>query len=106
MTAQHRSEGATGVLSRPEVDIAELVGDMPAQPCQCGINGCNGTKHQHGCDHRARWVVRVHGKTDTEHGDFILNLCDECLRVARAIKAETGNCKACGKSWSMLVLPL
>ncbi|AGM28149.1 hypothetical protein MMCCUG48898_1650 [Mycobacteroides abscessus subsp. massiliense CCUG 48898 = JCM 15300] len=42
-----------------------------------------------------------------EHGNFVMDLCDECLGVMKNIKASLGpTCRFCGESWSMLVMPL
>ncbi|ORA92134.1 hypothetical protein BST32_01820 [Mycobacteroides abscessus subsp. massiliense] len=88
-------------------DIKELVGEMPARGCECRIHGCNGTTHEHGCDRQAAWIVRIHGADMFEHGNFVMDLCDECLGVMKNIKASLGpTCRFCGESWSMLVMPL
>lgn len=87
-------------------DIKELVGEMPARGCECRIAGCDGTTHQHGCEHEAAWAVRVHGTAGTEHGYFVLDLCDECLGAAQRIKASLGACLVCGINGPLLVMPL
>lgn len=87
-------------------DIKELVGEMPARGCECGIVGCNGERHQNGCGRRAVWAVRVHGKNRSKHGEFVIALCDECLQRAKEIKTFVGNCRTCGESWPLLVMPL
>lgn len=93
-------------MTQAVTDIKELVGEMPARGCQCRIAGCSGTTHQDGCDREAAWVVRVHGTDHTGHGNFVLDLCDECLRTTQQIKSGLGNCRCCGESWSILVMPL
>lgn len=96
----------TDSILAPRIDISELVGEMPARVCGCRIEGCNGAKHRSRCDHQATWAVRVHGTSGVEHGNFVLDLCDGCLRSAQEIKASRGNCISCGQSWSMVVVTL
>lgn len=55
MTAEHRSESATGVLDRPGVDLAGLIGGMPATGCEYQER-----ENSPRCGSQARWAARVH----------------------------------------------
>ncbi|MBF9328507.1 hypothetical protein [Mycobacteroides chelonae] len=55
MTAQHDSDGATGVLDRPGVDIAGLIGGMPVTECEY-----REFENSPCCGAQARWAARVH----------------------------------------------
>ncbi|SHU21483.1 Uncharacterised protein [Mycobacteroides abscessus subsp. abscessus] len=88
-------------------DIKELVGEMPARGCQCRIAGCNGRQHgENACDHQAVWAALVHGVDYTGHGDFELDLCDRCLKVAKGIASFSGECGVCGNPSAIRVMPL
>lgn len=107
-----QSGDATGVLS-PEIDIAEIVGAMPARACECLFADCH--LHGRGCDRVAKWTARVHAwinRTDTNHYQ-VFNLCDDCkkrleahsLRLTRTA-ARSCTCGMAGKSVSDYIGPV
>lgn len=94
-------------MTQAITDIKELVGEMPARGCQCRIAGCNSGQHsENACDHQAVWVALVHGADYTGHGDFELDLCDRCLKIAKSIASFTGECTVCGSSSGIRVMTL
>lgn len=80
MSAEHQSRGSMGVLERPVVDIAEIVGGMGAKACQCLFVVC--PCHENRCDREAKWAARIHGWVRPGDADHykVYDLCDDCKK--------------------------
>lgn len=113
MTAEHRSEGNTGVLESPGIDIAELVGNMPVKACECTNSYCCGSA---GCDRAAEWMVRRHVRTrsDGKCREVVRAICTDCLNAYKASVSRftyPTTCRICHKFFrsptdAYLVVPL
>ncbi|CPR79445.1 hypothetical protein PP568_13175 [Mycobacteroides abscessus] len=96
MSAELESEGSTGVLERPVIDVAEIVGDMGAKACQCLFVIC--PCHENRCDRQAKWAARIHGwvqRGDPQHYK-VYDLCDDCKRhIEESVQQLVGIGGAC-----------
>ncbi|OHU68838.1 hypothetical protein BKG86_01945 [Mycobacteroides chelonae] len=95
MTTEGQFEGSTAVLDRPKVDIAEIVGALPAQACECLFEDCE--LHEDRCDREAKWAVRTHAFENVEDENHYLtfNLCDDCLESIRDLAVSVVGSPPC-----------
>ncbi len=110
--ARGGSEGSTGVLERPAIDIAEIVGGMGAKACQCLFVVC--PCHENRCEQEAKWAARIHGwvrRGDPDHYK-VYDLCDDCKKhIEESVRQLVGSAGACscgmtGKSVSDYIGPV
>ncbi|MGH3956446.1 MAG: hypothetical protein ACRDTI_20670 [Mycobacterium sp.] len=82
-------------LAESDVDIAAIVGDMPAKACECPSESCQCGGD---CDHQAKWIARGHLADNFQCWQVQIYLCDPCLQRARLIASEWagGTCRTCG----------
>lgn len=96
MSAQRQSGGATDVLERPVIDVAEIVGGMAAKACQCMFVVC--PCHENRCDQQWKWAARIHGwvqRGDPQHYK-VYDLCDDCQRhIEESVQQLVGIGGAC-----------
>lgn len=107
MTTHKQAEGNTGVLDRLGVDIAGLVGDMPAQPCEY-LEFESSPR----CVMQAKWAARLH-VADHRCGVCwveVESICDRHKKELVAMVAQDAGrpCDSCGATTAAVlrVMPL
>lgn len=71
-----------------DVDIADLVGAMPQQVCECEHCESHRRSDGRGCDRTPKWAVRIHTlacmSTLAEPDEIQVMLCGPCFEATNA----------------------